>query len=100
MAFDQKRAWKALGVGILITLPLMYVYFTGEGTGNAVIDVVASTLMMPAMIFTMPLYYLILFIEYPDRDALDSFYYIIPFFNVLFYAVLAYGIFMILEEKK
>jgi hypothetical protein len=100
MKIDKQRVWKALGIGVLLTLPILYVYVAGEGSEDAVLNTMASTLMTPAMILAMPLLLLAPFFEHPDTYVLGAFFYIIPILSVIFYAACTYGTLSFLAKKK
>jgi hypothetical protein len=100
MKVDKNRAWKALAIGALISLPILLVFLMGESLEGKVIDSLASVLMVPAMILAFPLLLLAPLFERPDTYVLGAYFYAIPFLSVAFYAVCAYGALVLLEKKK
>lgn len=100
MKYNQKRMLWALGVGFVLTIPILCVYVWGEGSEDTLINAAASMLMAPAMVLAIPLLLLAPFVADPDRYVLGAFFYSIPFLSVAFYSLCAYGILSLIAQKK
>lgn len=100
MKYNQKRALRSLGVGLVLTIPILCVYVWGEGSEDTLIDAMAQALMTPAMVLAMPLLLLAPFVADSDRYVLGAFFYAIPFVSVVFYALCAYAVLSFIPRKK
>lgn len=99
MKIDKNRVWMALGIGVLLTLPILYVYVAGDGNEDTVLNAMASALMTPAMLLGTPLLLLAPLFEDPDRYVLGAFFYSIPFLSIVFYTVCAYGTLSLMNKR-
>lgn len=107
MKIDKKRAWKALGIGVLISLPISLVYIFGESLEDTVFNAIAMVLIAPVALLMAPaLIFVVWCVSYsgstvdPDSYLLATYFYAIPFLSVAFYAVCAYGVLTFLAKKK
>ncbi len=107
MKIDKKRAWKALGIGVLISLPISLAYVLGESLEDTVLNTVGMVLVAPVALLAAPaLIFAVWCVKYsgssvdPDSYLLATYFYAIPFLSVALYVVCAYGVLTFLAKKK
>ncbi len=92
--------WFALGIGLLLMAPILYVYGLGDGSEDTLINSIASIMMVPGMILTMPVLLLAPFFSDPDRYVLGAFFYTMPFVSFALYSFCTYGVLSLIARKK
>lgn len=100
MKIEKNRAWKALGIGLVLILPILYMYVPGGGSESTLNNVVASMLVFPAMILMMPVLLLKPFVSDPDTYILGAYFFSIPFLSFALYSLGAYGVLSLIARKK
>ena len=100
MKVDRARFLKSLGMGALVSLPILLVYLFGSSLEDTLVSVISEVLIAPAMLLGTMVFLLAPMVSDPDRYVLGAYFYSLPIISIAFYSAIAYAGFSFATKRK